>query len=41
MNKEELIDKIKNCFDNGHFEDSCDCLIIEKYIDSYFEEVSE
>ena len=22
-------------------EDYCDCLIIEKYIDSYFEEVSE
>lgn len=39
--QKELIDKIKNCFDNGHFEDSCDCLIIEKYIDSYFEEVSE
>ena len=39
--QKELIDKIKNCFDNGHFEDYCDCLIIEKYIDSYFEEVSE
>ena len=39
--QKEVIDKIKNCFDNGHFEDHCDCLIIEKYIDSYFEEVSE
>ena len=39
--QKELIDKIKNCFDNGHFEDYCDCLIIEKYIDSYFKEVSE
>ena len=38
--QKELIDKIKNCFDNGRFEDHCDCLIIEKYIDSYFEEVS-
>ena len=41
IKQKELIDKIKNCFDNGHFEDYCDCLIIEKYIDSYFEEVSE
>ena len=39
--QKEVIDKIKNCFDNGHFEDYCDCLIIEKYIDSYFKEVSE
>ena len=39
--QKEVIDKIKNCFDNGHVEDYCDCLIIEKYIGSYFKEVSE
>lgn len=39
--QKELIDKIKNCFNEGRFEDSCDCLIIENYIDSYFKEVSE
>ena len=39
--QKELIDKIKNCFNEGRFEDGCDCLIIENYIDSYFKEVSE
>ena len=38
--KKEVIDNIKKCFDDGHFEDGCDCLIIEKYIDSYLKEVS-
>lgn len=33
--QKELINNIKKCFDDGHFEDGCDCLIIEKYIDSY------
>lgn len=37
----EVIDNIKKCFDDGHFEDGCDCLIIEKYIDSYLKEVSK
>lgn len=35
--QKEVIDNIKKCFDDGHFEDGCDCLIIEKYIDSYLE----
>lgn len=39
--QKEVIDNIKKCFDDGHFEDDCDCLIIEKYIDSYLKEVSE
>lgn len=39
--QKEVIDNIKKCFDDGHFEDGCDCLIIEKYIDSYLKEVSE
>ena len=39
--QKEVIDNIKKCFDNGHFEDYCDCLIIEKYINSYLKEVSE
>lgn len=34
--QKEVIDNIKKCFDDGRFEDGCDCLIIEKYIDSYF-----
>lgn len=38
--QKEVIDNIKKCFDDGHFEDGCDCLIIEKYIDSYLKEVS-
>lgn len=38
--KKEVIDNIKKCFDDGYFEDGCDCLIIEKYIDSYLKEVS-
>lgn len=38
--QKEVIYNIKKCFDDGHFEDHCDCLIIEEYIDSYFEEVS-
>lgn len=37
----EVIDNIAKCFSDGHFEDGCDCLIIEKYIDSYLKEVSE
>lgn len=37
--QKEVIDNIKKCFDDGHFEDDCDCLIIEKYIDNYLEEV--
>ena len=37
----EVIDNIKKCFDDGHFEDYCDCLIIEKYINNYLNEVSE
>ena len=37
----EVIDNIAKCFSDGHFEDGCDCSIIEKYIDSYLEEVSE
>lgn len=37
--QKEVIDNIKKCFDDGHFEDGCDCLIIEKYIDSYLEGV--
>ena len=39
--QKEVIDNIQKCFDDGHFEDGCDCLIIEKYIDSYLKEVSE
>lgn len=39
--QKEVIDNIKKCFDNGHFEDYCDCLIIEKYINNYLKEVSE
>ena len=39
--QQEVIDKIKKCFDDGCFEDGCDCSIIEKYIDNYLEEVSE
>lgn len=30
--QQEVIDKIKKCFDDGCFEDGCDCSIIEKYI---------
>lgn len=37
--QKEVIDNIKKCFDDGHFEDGCDCLIIEKYIDSYLKGV--
>ena len=39
--QKEVIDNIKKCFDDGHFEDYCDCLIIEKYINNYLKEVSE
>lgn len=39
--QKEVIDNIKKCFDDGHFEDGCDCLIIEKYVDNYLKEVSE
>ena len=39
--QKEVIYNIKKCFDDGRFEDGCDCLIIEKYIDNYLEEVSE
>jgi|GEM_PF-5229574 len=39
--QKEVIDNIKKCFNDGHFEDGCDCLIIEKYINSYLKEVSE
>lgn len=39
--QKEVIDNIQKCFDDGHFEDGCDCLIIEKYIDSYLKEVSK
>lgn len=37
--QKKVINNIKRCFDDGHFEDGCDCLIIEKYIDSYLKEV--
>lgn len=37
--QKEVIDNIKKCFDDGHFEDYCDCLIIEKYINNYLNEV--
>lgn len=37
----EVIDNIAKCFSDGHFEDGCDCLIIEKYIDKCLKEVSE
>lgn len=30
----ELIDKIKDIFNNGHFEDGCDCLEIEELLDN-------
>lgn len=39
--QKEVIDNIKKCFDDGHFEDYCDCLIIEKYINNYLKEASE
>lgn len=39
--QKEVIDNIAKCFSDGHFEDGCDCLIIEEYIDSYLKEVSE
>ena len=39
--QKEVIDNIQKCFDDGHFEDGCDCLIIEKYIDNYLKEESE
>ena len=39
--QKEVIDNIKKCFDDGHFEDYCDCLIIEKYINNYLNEVSK
>ena len=35
----EVIDNIVKCFSDGHFEDGCDCLIIEKYIDKCLKEV--
>lgn len=37
----EIINDIAKCFSDGHFEDGCDCLIIEKYIDKCLKEVSE
>lgn len=39
--QKEVIDNIKKCFDDEHFEDYCDCLIIEKYINNYLKEASE
>lgn len=38
--QKEVIVNIKKCFNDGRFEDGCDCLMIEKYIDNYLEEVS-
>ena len=29
----ELIDKIKDIFNNGNFEDGCDCILIEKLLE--------
>lgn len=37
--QKEVIDNIQKCFDDRHFEDGCDCLIIKEYIDSYLKEV--
>ena len=37
--QKEVIDKIKNIFNNGTFEDGCDCILIEKLLED--KEVSE
>ena len=29
----EVIDKIKDIFNNGNFEDGCDCILIEKLLE--------
>lgn len=29
----EVIEKIKDIFDNGTFEDGCDCILIEKLLE--------
>ena len=29
----EVIEKIKDIFDNGTFEDECDCILIEKLLE--------
>lgn len=39
--QKEVIDNIAKYFNDGNFADGCDCLIIQKYIDSYLKEVSE
>lgn len=31
--QKEVIDKIKKIFETGRFEDSCDCIIIEKLVE--------
>ena len=33
MTKEEVIEEIKGIFDNGTFEDGCDCILIEKLLE--------
>ena len=35
----EVIDKIKDIFNNGNFEDGCDCLEIEELLDNLKEEI--
>lgn len=31
--QKEVIDKIKDIFNNGTFEDGCDCILIEKLLE--------
>lgn len=31
--QKEIIDKIKDIFNNGTFEDGCDCILIEKLLE--------
>ena len=39
--QQKVINNIAKCFNDGDFEDGCDCLIIEKYINSYLKKVSK
>lgn len=32
-NRDILINKIRKIFDDGHFEDGCDCIIVEKLLE--------